>query len=166
MKTTRSLLSSSISAKLPEWISGVLKPQPDSGDRVLVRLIFFGATAFQPLTARLVSEIGADVNILAGTIEKLQANHLVHLWFPTPQHLKQFPALTAFMRKPDLPRRCSAMSPDMLFILLWKGLLQTLHMVAISGLVGSPVGLPIGIFLATSGKGELLKRRSPTVSLV
>jgi D-methionine transport system ATP-binding protein len=70
-ETTRSLLSSSIGAKLPEWISGVLKPQPDSGDRVLVRLIFFGATAFQPLTARLVSEIGADVNILAGTIEEI-----------------------------------------------------------------------------------------------
>lgn len=49
------------------------------------------------------------------------------------------------------------MSPDMLFILLWKGLLQTLHMVAISGLVGSLVGLPIGIFLATSGKGELFE---------
>jgi D-methionine transport system permease protein len=45
----------------------------------------------------------------------------------------------------------------MLFILLWKGLLQTLHMVAISGLVGSLVGLPIGIFLATSGKGELFE---------
>lgn len=49
------------------------------------------------------------------------------------------------------------MSPDMLFILLWKGLLQTLHMVAISGLVGSLLGLPIGIFLATSGKGELFE---------
>ncbi|MBD9387013.1 ABC transporter permease [Agrobacterium sp. AGB01] len=49
------------------------------------------------------------------------------------------------------------MSPDMLFVLLWKGLLQTLHMVAISGLVGSLVGLPIGIFLATSGKGELFE---------
>ncbi|MDO5896814.1 methionine ABC transporter permease [Agrobacterium sp. Azo12] len=49
------------------------------------------------------------------------------------------------------------MSPDILFVLLWKGLLQTLHMVAISGLVGSLVGLPIGIFLATSGKGELFE---------
>ncbi|MXN49385.1 methionine ABC transporter permease MetI [Shinella kummerowiae] len=47
------------------------------------------------------------------------------------------------------------MSPDMLFDLLWKSLLQTLHMVAVSGLVGSLIGLPIGIFLATSGKNEL-----------
>lgn len=47
------------------------------------------------------------------------------------------------------------MSPDMLFGLLWKSLLQTLHMVAVSGLAGSLIGLPIGVFLATSGKGEL-----------
>jgi D-methionine transport system permease protein len=47
------------------------------------------------------------------------------------------------------------MSPDMLFNLLYKALLQTLQMVAISGLVGSLIGLPIGVFLATSGKGEL-----------
>ena len=47
------------------------------------------------------------------------------------------------------------MSPDMLFYLLWKSLLQTLHMVAVSGLVGSLIGLPIGVFLATSGRNEL-----------
>jgi len=43
----------------------------------------------------------------------------------------------------------------MLFDLLWKSLLQTLHMVAVSGLVGSLIGLPIGVFLATSGRNEL-----------
>ena len=47
------------------------------------------------------------------------------------------------------------MSLDMLIGLLSKSLLQTLQMVAIAGLLGSLVGLPIGIFLATSGKGEL-----------
>lgn len=47
------------------------------------------------------------------------------------------------------------MSPEMLFDLLWTSLLQTLHMVAVSGLVGSLIGLPIGVFLATSGRGEL-----------
>ena len=47
------------------------------------------------------------------------------------------------------------MSPEMLFGLLWKSLLQTLQMVAVSGLAGAAIGLPIGVFLATSGKGEL-----------
>ncbi|TCT36301.1 methionine ABC transporter permease [Martelella mediterranea] len=49
------------------------------------------------------------------------------------------------------------MSPDMLISLLTKGTLQTLQMVVVSGLIGTILGLPIGIFLATSGKGELLE---------
>lgn len=47
------------------------------------------------------------------------------------------------------------MAPDMLFNLLSKALFQTLHMVAVAGLIGAAIGLPIGIFLATSQKGEL-----------
>ncbi|CCF20534.1 D-and L-methionine ABC transporter, ATP binding protein [Pseudorhizobium banfieldiae] len=70
-ETTRSLLSAAIGAKLPEWISSDLKQTPAEGDRALVRLIFFGETAFQPLTARLVAEIGPDVNILAGAIDEI-----------------------------------------------------------------------------------------------
>jgi D-methionine transport system permease protein len=43
----------------------------------------------------------------------------------------------------------------MLFNLLLKALGQTLQMVAVAGLIGALIGLPIGVFLATSGKGEL-----------
>lgn len=47
------------------------------------------------------------------------------------------------------------MAPDMLVGLLVKALLQTLQMVAAAGVIGTLVGLPMGIFLATSGRGEL-----------
>jgi D-methionine transport system ATP-binding protein len=70
-ETTRSLLSSAVGVKLPHWVTSGLKAEASAGDRVLVRLVFFGATAFQPLTARLINEIGPDVNILAGTIEEI-----------------------------------------------------------------------------------------------
>jgi D-methionine transport system ATP-binding protein len=70
-ETTRALLSSSLGVKLPEWVRSGLQPQPQPGGRVMVRLIFFGDTAFQPLTARLVSEIGTGVNIMAGTIDEI-----------------------------------------------------------------------------------------------
>jgi D-methionine transport system permease protein len=43
----------------------------------------------------------------------------------------------------------------MIYNLLSKALMQTLQMVFVAGIVGSIIGLPIGIFLATSGKGEL-----------
>ncbi|MBN7760667.1 ABC transporter permease [Nitratireductor aquibiodomus] len=56
------------------------------------------------------------------------------------------------------------MAPDMLVSLLWKAFLQTMYMVAAAGFIGSLIGLPIGIFLATSGKGELFP--APTVNKI
>lgn len=40
--------------------------------------------------------------------------------------------------------------------LLWESTLQTLYMVAMSTLIGTLIGAPLGIFLATSRRGELL----------
>lgn len=68
-ETTRTLLASAL--KLPQWLRSTIKPQPSAGDRVLVRLVFFGDTAFKPLTGRLVADLGSDVNILAGAIEEI-----------------------------------------------------------------------------------------------
>lgn len=68
-QTTRTLLASAL--KLPEWLRSGIKAQPSVGDRALVRLVFFGETAFKPLTGRLVAELGSDVNILAGAIEEI-----------------------------------------------------------------------------------------------
>ncbi|MHB0951540.1 MAG: methionine ABC transporter permease [Allorhizobium sp.] len=56
------------------------------------------------------------------------------------------------------------MAPDMLFSLLAKALWQTLQMVAVAGFLGTLAGLPIGVFLATSGKGELFA--APTVNRI
>ncbi|MCM2400743.1 ABC transporter permease [Rhizobium sp. S153] len=47
------------------------------------------------------------------------------------------------------------MAPEMLVNLLLKALWQTLQMVSAAGLIGTVIGLPMGVFLATSGKGEL-----------
>jgi D-methionine transport system ATP-binding protein len=44
-ETTRSLLSATVGTGLPEWLRTGLKVERSAGDRVLVRLIFFGATA-------------------------------------------------------------------------------------------------------------------------
>ncbi len=68
-ETTRTLLASALN--LPQWLRDSIKQVPSAGDRVLVRLVFFGDTAFKPLTGRLVAELGSDVNILAGGIEEI-----------------------------------------------------------------------------------------------
>lgn len=46
------------------------------------------------------------------------------------------------------------MSPELLR-LVWSATLDSLYMVAVSGLLGTLFGAPLGIFLATSAKGEL-----------
>ena len=45
--------------------------------------------------------------------------------------------------------------PPHILKLIFDSLLQTLHMVAVSGLLATAIGLPLGVFLATSRKGEL-----------
>lgn len=65
---------------------------PSAGDRTLVRLTFFGATAFEPLTARLITEIGGDLNILAGAIEEIAGKPfgtLVVAYPATPEVLER-----------------------------------------------------------------------------
>src|SRR5690606_6655474 len=44
-----------------------------------------------------------------------------------------------------------------IYALLVEATLQTLHMTAVAGLLGTLFGLPLGVLLATSGRGELLQ---------
>ena len=46
------------------------------------------------------------------------------------------------------------MSPEMIWLII-RATGQTLHMVAVAAVIGSLIGIPLGVFLATSGKGEL-----------
>ena len=48
------------------------------------------------------------------------------------------------------------LSPQIIDLLI-KGLIDTLHMVAVSGAIGTLIGLPIGVMLAVTGRGELLQ---------
>ncbi|MBY0363789.1 MAG: ABC transporter permease [Phreatobacter sp.] len=48
------------------------------------------------------------------------------------------------------------MSPEIARLLV-EALGQTLYMVASAGLIGTALGLPLGVFLATSGRGELFE---------
>lgn len=55
------------------------------------------------------------------------------------------------------------MSPELLTLIL-NATLDTLHMIAVAGGLGTLLGLPLGVFLATSGKGELFA--APAVNAV
>src|SRR6185436_15907957 len=51
-------------------------------------------------------------------------------------------------------RSVSAMSPELINLIV-QPTGQTLYMVSIAALLGTAFGLPLGVFLATSRKGEL-----------
>ncbi|WEX77076.1 methionine ABC transporter ATP-binding protein [Sinorhizobium numidicum] len=70
-ETTRALLSGLPGSKLPEAIARDLRPIAGVGDRIVVRLTFFGAAAERPLISQLIKSIGAEVNIIAGTIDEI-----------------------------------------------------------------------------------------------
>lgn len=55
------------------------------------------------------------------------------------------------------------MSPELLQMILWSTV-DTLTMVALAGCFGTLIGLPLGIFLATSRTGELFP--APTVNRI
>jgi len=48
------------------------------------------------------------------------------------------------------------LSPEIIALLV-KATLDTLHMVAVSGALGTLIGLPLGVLLAVTGRGELLE---------
>lgn len=70
-ETTRIMLSALPGSGLPETIASAIKAAPSAGDRAYVRLAFFGKTANQPLTQRLMMDLGSDVNIIAGAIDEI-----------------------------------------------------------------------------------------------
>jgi len=70
-ETTRALLSGLPGTTLPDSIVRRLHPERGEGERVVVRLTFFGETAQQPLVSKLIQNLGADVNIIAGTIDEI-----------------------------------------------------------------------------------------------
>ena len=101
-ETTRILLTSTLGATLPDWLRSGLKAVPSAGDRILVRLTFFGATAFQPLTARLITEIGGDLNILAGAIEEIAGEPFGTLVVAYPATLDVLARADRFFAATDL----------------------------------------------------------------
>jgi D-methionine transport system ATP-binding protein len=69
--TTQAMLSNLTGSKLPIWITSRLHDSQQGAERIYVRLIFFGETSEQPLVSGLISELGVEVNILAGTIDEI-----------------------------------------------------------------------------------------------
>ncbi|WP_372801600.1 methionine ABC transporter ATP-binding protein [Paracoccus seriniphilus] len=70
--TTRSFLSGVTGVKLPAFLSGRIQDAPSGADeQEVIRVTFAGRHATDPMLARLGTDLGIDVNILAGAIEEI-----------------------------------------------------------------------------------------------
>ncbi|HWK65781.1 MAG TPA: methionine ABC transporter ATP-binding protein [Rhizobiaceae bacterium] len=70
-ETTRALLSGLPGSRLPDAVARALKPTPLADGRTVVRLTFVGPAAERPLVSQLIKSLGAEVNIIAGTIDEI-----------------------------------------------------------------------------------------------
>jgi D-methionine transport system ATP-binding protein len=69
--TTRALLGGLAGMRLPEFLTSRLSEQPEPGSRTILRIIFKGLNATEPMLARLGSDLGIEVNILAGAVDEI-----------------------------------------------------------------------------------------------
>ncbi|WP_134679779.1 methionine ABC transporter ATP-binding protein [Paracoccus ravus] len=70
--TTRSFLQGVTGVTVPQFVAGQLRAAPQAHDaEAVVQITFTGRHATDPMLARLTSERGVSVNILAGAIEEI-----------------------------------------------------------------------------------------------
>ena len=70
-ETTRALLGGLAGMRLPEFLTSRMTEQPEPDSRTILRVIFKGENATEPMLARLGSDLGIEVNILAGAVDEI-----------------------------------------------------------------------------------------------
>ncbi|MGQ4273875.1 methionine ABC transporter ATP-binding protein [Terrihabitans sp. B22-R8] len=70
-RTTRSFLGTVTGSVLPSWLRERLSDSPIPGGATLIRIVFIGENAPQPVLTRLARTQDLDVNILSGQVDEI-----------------------------------------------------------------------------------------------
>ncbi len=70
-ETTQALLSGLAGMHLPEFLMSRMTDVAAPGSRVILRVVFKGENATEPMLARLGSDLGIEVNIMAGAVDEI-----------------------------------------------------------------------------------------------
>ena len=70
-ETTKALLGGLAGMHLPEFLTSRMSQLPEPGSRTILRVIFKGENATEPMLARLGSDLGIEVNIMAGAVDEI-----------------------------------------------------------------------------------------------
>jgi len=95
-ETTKVLLAGVPGMQVPDHVAARLRPQPAPGSRpdseVVLRIVFTGAHATDPVLSRLAAELGLEVNILGGAVDEIAGRPfgtLVVSFVADPARLRQ-----------------------------------------------------------------------------
>ncbi|SER45781.1 D-methionine transport system ATP-binding protein [Faunimonas pinastri] len=69
--TTRTLLADVVGVHLPAFVTSRLSPEPKPGADAVVKVIFTGPNATEPVLAKLGETMGLHLNILAGAVDEI-----------------------------------------------------------------------------------------------
>ncbi len=153
--TARSFIGSLPGREIPASLAGRLGADPASASQVVLRLTLTGEAAGQPVVTRLARELGIDIALLGGQIDSIGGAPFALLYVGVPAAAEGQGARGAgcCRRRHGGDRTCR-----LSFVaLILDPTLETLYMVGVAALIGTLAGLPLGIFLATSAKGELFE---------
>ncbi|MGH6762806.1 MAG: methionine ABC transporter ATP-binding protein [Phyllobacterium sp.] len=70
-ETTKALLAGLPGMTLPDFVAQQLQPAPFDDSRTLLRIVFTGENATEPMLSRLSQQLGTEVNILAGAVDEI-----------------------------------------------------------------------------------------------
>jgi len=101
--TTRSFVSTVSGAAIPDDVKARLVPEPVTGGSTILRIVFTGPQAGEPVLSRISRVLGVDVNILSGRIDNIAGRPFGALVVSVPGDIASRGAVVASLDRLELP---------------------------------------------------------------
>jgi D-methionine transport system ATP-binding protein len=100
--TTRAFVGSVTGAELPESLATKLRPEPIEGGKAVIRILFTGQYADEPVLSRIARLLSIDLNILYGQIDAIGGRPFGVLILAIPGDVVTVPAALRTLQRLDL----------------------------------------------------------------
>ena len=101
-KTTKVLLAGVPGMQLPDYAASRLSPTSTSGSETVLRIVFTGPHATDPILSQLSAELGVAVNILGGAVDEITGKPFGTLFVSFPGDQSRVDAVRNFLHQQGL----------------------------------------------------------------
>ena len=158
-KLQKALLHLPLSQTLPHAITEHVLATEQPNTHPVWRLCFLEKTATQPIISQLINQFNLRVNILQANVEYIKKHAMGIMIIAVDGDKNKLQAAMQHLQKLGVQLRLSVMSQTTLSLLL-SASLATIYMVVVSSLIATLIGLPLGIILYITRKGNILEQRT------